>query len=219
MGPWLLTICSLEQGNHCRHKLGAKSYYATGRLRMQKKSHCHAAIQLQGMAVQILQERNGRLPKRDFVTRWKNTQIWRKTKVKRREGGNINEMLKANDLGCYTLAGQRGMVDYMLASLAAISSFCIPTIRSWMQYAPTTSSWLLQICRERNPSGIGTDQKDSKPHTRLCFLGRFLQNWKTWVIFELVLSPPYLWTIYFMMGLNDEPNPSPLQNIHQNPSV
>ncbi|WKA12146.1 hypothetical protein VitviT2T_029564 [Vitis vinifera] len=35
------------------------------------------------------------------------------------------------------------------------------------------------ICRERNPSGIGTDQKDSKPHTRLCFLGRFLQNWKT----------------------------------------
>ena len=126
---------------------------------------------------------------------------------------------EGNDLGCYTLAGQRGMVDYMLASLAAISSFCIPTIRSWMRYAPTTSSWLLQICRERNPSGIGTDQKDSKPHTRLCFLGRFLQNWKTWVIFELVLSPPYLWTIYFMMGLNDEPNPSPLQNIHQNPSV
>ena len=69
------------------------SRVAIGRLRMQKKSHCHAANRLQGMAVHILQERNGRLPKRDFVTRWKNTQIWRKIKVKRTESGNINELL------------------------------------------------------------------------------------------------------------------------------
>ncbi|RVW93174.1 Non-canonical poly(A) RNA polymerase PAPD5 [Vitis vinifera] len=48
---------------------GAKSYYANWQVEDAEKSHCHAAIQLQGMAVQILQERNGRLRKRDFVTR------------------------------------------------------------------------------------------------------------------------------------------------------